>query len=62
MYLCVSGIDFAFLYDFSIAFWNCSDIVVFYQGPRSPFENAKTAGLEIAPKLIPEILKIDFAL
>jgi Zn-dependent M28 family amino/carboxypeptidase len=30
MYLCVRGIDFVFLYDFSIAFWNCSDIVVFF--------------------------------
>jgi hypothetical protein len=37
---------------------------VLYQQPAiaAPFENAKTAGLEIAPKLIPEILKIDFAL
>ena len=30
MYLGVTGIDFASFYDFSIVFWNCSDIVVFY--------------------------------
>ena len=27
MYLCVSDIDFAFFYDFSIGFWNSSDRV-----------------------------------
>jgi len=25
MYLCVTDIDFASFYDFSIGFWNCSD-------------------------------------
>jgi hypothetical protein len=31
MYLCVRGIDFAFLYDFDFLLWNCSDIVVFFK-------------------------------
>ena len=28
MYLCVRDINFAFFYDFSIGFWNCSDRMV----------------------------------
>ena len=30
MYVCVSGIEFASFYDFSIRFLNCSDIMVFF--------------------------------
>jgi hypothetical protein len=30
MYMYVSGIDFAFFYDFPIGLWNCSDSVVFF--------------------------------
>ena len=29
MYLCAEGIDFAFFYNFSIVFWNCSDSMAF---------------------------------
>jgi hypothetical protein len=27
--LCVKGIDFAFFYDFSVGFWNCSHNMFF---------------------------------
>jgi hypothetical protein len=33
MYMCVMGIYFACLYDFSLIFWNCSDNVVFFLFP-----------------------------
>jgi hypothetical protein len=29
MYLCVSGIDYALFYDFSVGFWNCSHNMFF---------------------------------
>ena len=28
VYLCARGIEFVSFYDFSIGFWNCSDILV----------------------------------
>jgi hypothetical protein len=30
MYLCVSGIDYALFYDFSVGFWNCSHNMFFF--------------------------------
>jgi len=30
MHLCVKGIDFASVYNFSVGFWNCFNSVVFF--------------------------------